>query len=249
MQSKAIFAAAAAVLSSAGLSVFAAQPARAQATTIFFDDFDGNGTASWGSTQNVSTTDPGSLFGSNVYYFDGSKSSDRFAETPSLDLSAGKIRVTFVLRYEGNNSAMGDTGDVTEFDRLENSSDNLLLEYSTDGGSNWITLQTFDNASDTFRFGDHFGINLPSGAFQSSVLIRVFQSGSNVDSGRDQWAIDDFSVVSTPEPGTWALFGLGTAGLGAWAERRRRARRKKQGEPSRTAGGPPPGATAGAPPG
>lgn len=33
-------------------------------------------------------------------------------------------------------------------------------------------------------------------------------------SGRFQWALDDFVYAPVPEPGTWAMFGLGLLGMG-----------------------------------
>lgn len=242
MRSRSLFQIAAAALSTAGLAAFAAPDARAQ--QVFFDDFDGGLTGGTWTTQNNATSDPGADFSGNAFYFDGNGGAgtgDRFAATSNLNLSAGSIQVTFLLRYEGTSGvAMEMDVDGMNYEHFEDTTDSILLEYSTDGGSNWTTVTTFADTSDTYQNTGFARVDLPSGAWQSSVQIRVWQDGTNVANGKDQWAIDDFTVLVTPEPGTWALFGLGTAAMGAWVGRRRAARRRR----SAAANSSPPDASA-----
>ena len=229
MNSKKLFQIAAAALASVGLAAVACPDAYAQ--QVFFDDFDGGLTGGTWSTQNVSTSDPGSHFGSNAYYFNGAGGSgtgDRFAATSNLNLVAGAVRVSFLLRYEGTTGAFMEADvDATNYDHIESgSTDSILLQYSTDGGANWSTVTTFADNSDAYNNTASASFFLPSPALASSVSIRVWQDGTNVGTNRDEWAIDDFSVIASPEPGTLALLGLGTAAMGAWVSRRRTRRRK-----------------------
>jgi hypothetical protein len=150
-------------------------------------------------------------------------------------MNAGGIygELTFDIRYTGDNGdATVDTptdGGLT-FDEFDASNDNLLVEYrvNADSGGTFQTLQTFAYNDGSYRTG--FGsitIVLPSAALLSTLELRFSQPNGG-GANRDQWAIDNVVVlVSTPEPGTWALFGMSVAGLGAWVQRRRRNRAAK----------------------
>jgi len=48
-------------------------------------------------------------------------------------------------------------------------------------------------------------------------------SDTNGKAGPLQWALNDFTYAPVPEPGTWAMFGLGVLGVG-FAVRRRKPR-------------------------
>lgn len=76
----------------------------------------------------------------------------------------------------------------------------------------------------------------PDGGNDASVFLGVVanpaEGGTSFDqavvlvgTATDRWAADriTFGVARNPEPGTWALFGLGLLGLGAYLRRRRRA--------------------------
>lgn len=210
----------------------------AQQVTLFFDDFDANRDGTWAVEQNVSVTDPGSLVGSNVFYFDGAgkgggrtqAQSERWSATETLDLTAGGAEVSFWLRYEGKPAS---TGDVPQFEKFDHGDDDLKLQYQVSGGS-WVTVTTFGNNRDTFRTGASYSVELPSVAWASSVQIRIWQSGKKNQLGTDQFAIDDFKVVANPEPGTCGLFAAGAAAL-AVLVRRRRAYRGRRSDASRSA--------------
>jgi reelin-like protein/PEP-CTERM motif-containing protein len=233
-----LFKIAAATLSSVGLAALAAPSAQAQ--QVFFDDFDGT-TAGGGfsNIQNGTSTTLGSLFSNNVLYFSSTDGTDRFAATPTLDLSGAtgsqRAFVAFFLRYEGKTGAVGETDVDSNFDHLDGTGDEIQAEYSTDGGGTWTSISSstlFPFSSDGYNQGNNFRLVLPSAAWVSSVQIRVFQVGANsTDMGvaADQWAVDNFEVLVAPEPGTWAFFGLGAAGLGAWVNQRRRGARAKAG--------------------
>ncbi|MCE9545804.1 MAG: PEP-CTERM sorting domain-containing protein [Planctomycetia bacterium] len=99
--------------------------------------------------------------------------------------------------------------------------DNLYDIYGFSGG-NPVLLATDWQAGVQFNFGgagvDHFRIlgidGLPDG--QPFVAALTFVSEGNVD-------IQATPILQTPEPPTFALAGIGLAGVVLWAWRRRRA--------------------------
>ena len=85
-----------------------------------------------------------------------------------------------------------------------------LLVYST------TFALTPDGGNDSVHFLGVVANPAGGGAsFDQAVVL--------VGSSTDRWAADriTFGVARNPEPGTWALFGLGLVGLGAYLRRRR----------------------------
>jgi len=123
--------------------------------------------------------DCGSVLG-NALYFNGS--GQRTAQTNGFDLSNGG-HVRFHLKI-GTGVAPCDNAEPGE---------DVVLEYSTNGGVTWNTWvgSTFDEASfPVFTFVD---LALPPAAFSANTHLRLRQL-SNSGVGQDNWAIDDISI-------------------------------------------------------
>lgn len=115
-----------------------------------------------------------------------------------------------------NATSFADATDVLLRLAWNASAQDLLAQYSTDGGTTFLTERTFDlNGAD-------FGIGAPyNNAFALYLVGHTSALGSTpVTSG--QVHVDDFVLTAVPEPSTYAMLaGLGALGL---ALRRRRAR-------------------------
>lgn len=224
------------------LLLLSGSAAWAQQVTVFSDDFEavsglnatdwptvsgnfdnGGGTGFRSGTYNGAPNGFGGQFPSYTLYFRSNSARD--AQTRIINTSGGDAVLTFDLRYTAGNLA-GTSTSSTPFDELDSALEEILVEYTTDG-TNYTTLQQFSFLT-TYSFGT-VTINLPLAAWTTTTRIRWRQVGFTVDPTVgalrwDHWAIDNVQVVANPEPGTWALFGLGAAGLAAFAARRRRAR-------------------------
>lgn len=167
-------------------------------------------------------TGVGNGFPTRSLWFDGTGAGDgtlgaaaRLVLTKSLDTSGGSGTIKFDLRY----TAVGQT-DPGSFGVMEGGED-ITLAYTTNG-STFTTIQTFLATDATYSAGFvTVTIALPVGAISTTTQIRWSQV--NFNDGDDNWAIDNVSITAVPEPGTWALYGLGATGLLAAVRRRRAA--------------------------
>lgn len=224
----------------AALGLAAPAAASAQQVTVFFDDFQATGglnTTNW-PTVNGNYSGPtngtgyrngtydgrpngyGSFFPSYALYF--RSNGNRNARTQTLDLSKKGAVLTFDLRYTPSTSSTN-----LPFDEFNGTNEEIIVEYTTNPGAGnptWTQLQRFAHNSTTYANWGAVTINLPTAAWTSTVSIRFRQVGHS-GASYDNWAIDNVRVVVNPEPGTWALFGAGAAGLAVVAARRRRRRR------------------------
>ena len=106
----------------------------------------------------------------------------------------------------------------------------VTLVANEGGSGNNLTSVTFDDEAATSIVGGvaPFG----PGTFKPEGLLSAFDNQSlsgtwtltavnPVNDGPHSILSFQLSGIATPEPGTWALFGLGALGLGAAARRRR----------------------------
>ncbi|MCE9635019.1 MAG: PEP-CTERM sorting domain-containing protein [Planctomycetes bacterium] len=89
------------------------------------------------------------------------------------------------------------------------------------GGLTNVTGALASNTTNVFTFdlngAGAYGLTQVGTYSGYNVISLTF----NFDNVGDSLQLDAFS---NPEPGTWALFGLGAAGLAGWSRRRRKAR-------------------------
>jgi hypothetical protein len=125
------------------------------------------------------STDCGAASGSAMY-FNGF--GQRSISTVDLAVLTGGT-VQFQLKI-GNGLAPCEDADFGE---------NVVLEYSINGGGTWINMATYNEA--LFPIFTLVFEPIPAGAQTPGTRFRVRQL-SNSGVGNDNWAIDDFEIVS-----------------------------------------------------
>lgn len=120
-------------------------------------------------------TDCGSVSG-NALHFD---TDTRIAETKPLNTSSGGT-VSFDILI-GSDFTPCEDADFGE---------DVFLEYSIDGGANWINMGTF--LADNFISFTNVSITIPPGAISPATLFRWSQP-DNSGTGSDNWAIDNIN--------------------------------------------------------
>lgn len=151
--------------------------------TNFSDDFDpGLDVVLWDSVLNATpNANCGSVSG-NALYFDGTGS--RFASTIPLNVSGGGI-VSFQLKI-GTGAAPCENADAGE---------DVVLEYSTNGGNTWTIINTYH--VDSFSNFKLITEAIPLAAQTLNTMFRWRQI-LNSGSGFDNWAIDDVIINNVP---------------------------------------------------
>jgi gliding motility-associated-like protein len=144
------------------------------------DDFNGAtiNTALWSNVNGaLMNTNCGSVTGNSLHFDAGV---DRIAVTQAINAIVGG-EITFSIVF-GTGVTPCEAADFGE---------DVVLEYSIDGGTNWINIATYDvNSYTTFT---NITVPIPPGAMTSSTLFRWRQvtfSGS----GFDNWALDDVTI-------------------------------------------------------
>ncbi len=130
----------------------------------------------------------------------------------------------FAYSPPANFTTLGSPEVVIWFGSISNSFLLTAVGISEDGGTTFTT-QSFAQTIDSAFANDRFPIALSTGLGGIPLADRdeadVVRLSFSLGAGRS-FVIDG---VSTPEPGTLALFGLGLAALGGAFFRRRRAKR------------------------
>ena len=147
----------------------------------------------------------------------------RFAESVVVDISTGAT-VSFNLLFG------------TDFNGANNASPghDVVLEYSTDVGTTWTILETYDT-EDYANWSTPIIEDVPAEALSSATQFRWRQQGTST-LGTNNWALDDVTVTgtalasrtsifddfnqSTIDPGIWTDIKGGTvrSGLGRRAD-------------------------------
>ncbi|MCB9169890.1 MAG: choice-of-anchor J domain-containing protein [Flavobacteriales bacterium] len=91
--------------------------------------------------------------------------------------------------------------------------DNADVDVSTDGGTNWSTIQSWTSTQGTQTGFVNANLSLDVFVGQSSVIIRFHYHAAGWDWG---WAIDNVSVTGTPAPlqFSWSSDPFGFSGMG-----------------------------------
>jgi len=141
----------------------------------------------------------------------GEAGGQRLAATNPVDVSAGGT-VSFDL-VTGDGSNGGANADPGE---------DVVLEYSTDGGSTWVLVNTYD--SEDYTAWTRINENVPTAALSDATRFRLRQlsfDDSSAAKGNDNWGIDNFSVVRTaliPQTAIVDDFNYSTVDSNDWVD-------------------------------
>ena len=189
------------------------------AASVLSEDFNSDIPGTWSVTDNAGTglvwsnlagcgeggnctggTGDAACASSDVF---GTSAFDTELRTPGIDLSVySSAELSYLVNYQ--NFAQNDFLDV---------------DISTDGGTGWTNLLSWNEDHGTFSGtpGEAVTIDL-SGYLQPNVMVRwrYYDPAQNWD-----WyvQIDNVSIVTIPEPGTISLLALGLLGVGLWKRR------------------------------
>lgn len=157
-----------------------------EAATVFSDDFNDGviDATKWTTIGAVENADCGANSAPFALKFDGAT---RSATTVAMDVSGGGA-VEFYLHI-GIGSSPCENAD---------SGEDVLLQFSTNGGSTWTTMATY--AADSFGTFTSISETIPSGAQTSSTQFRWTQPSFS-GTCCDHWVIDDVRIGGPFEPG------------------------------------------------
>lgn len=181
----------------------------------FFEDFNSGQPTGWAFTQQASFNNPCSANGvdGTTHLWMGDQSGvPRSLETLSLNFgpaiapAGGTICFDMLFAEQGDNSPCEGPDEPDE---------GVYLQYSTDGGANWITIEYFDpNGGNDPQLvnWNNWCFPIPAGALVNGVQFRWFQ---DADSGAeyDHWGIDNVQIIVN-DPNvqyTWQHDGYTTA--------------------------------------
>jgi gliding motility-associated-like protein len=146
--------------------------------TLQRDELDGTPGPIWQSIEGGTINDVCGALSGNALYFNGS--GQRAATTVPFDMSLGG-RLRFGLRI-ANGTAPCDNAEGGE---------GVLLEYSTNGGSDWATLSTYDQAA--FPNVATVEAEVPGAAQTEATLFRWRQT-LNATADEDNWVLDRVTI-------------------------------------------------------
>ena len=112
----------------------------------------------------------------------------RFATTRPIDTTSGGT-ISFDLRLANGSSSPWENVDIPD--------EGVVLEYSTDGGTNFTVAGTYDTA--TYYNWTTITLPIPAAAQSLATQFRWRQL-SNSGTGYDHWALDDVAVDARPAP-------------------------------------------------
>lgn len=158
-------------------------------TTVLEDDFDpGLDASMWTNTdQMVVGTACGTLSSGNSLNSTGNQGGTKAqAQTIDVDVGYGGT-ISFYLRIPTSGGGSCDPPEAGE---------DVLLQYSNNGGSGWSTIATYDQAN--FNTPTHITETIPSAAWTDTTRFRwILPDGNN---NQDEFGIDDIQVVANDTP-------------------------------------------------
>ena len=150
----------------------------------FADDFDPDiDIANWSSIDNGAASTNCNAVSGNAFYFNGSGT--RQLVTVALNTSNGGW-IGFYLKI-ANGSSPCENADAGDY---------VVLEYSTDNGTNWVVWQTY--AASSYPDFTLLEYTIIPAAQSTSTLFR-WRQVSHSGSGYDNWALDDIKFSAIPD--------------------------------------------------
>lgn len=165
------------------------------------NDFDG-GTAGPGWNSNITATytnpcDP-SIDGGTYLWMGNSSPHPRILETVDLDLSCGGT-ICFYLDF-------ATQGQPSPCEGIDLANEGVFLEYSTNGGANWTTIEYFGPAgvgnstngggtNPQMTSWNQYCYDIPVGAYSANTRIHWAQTGSS-GIGNDHWGLDNVTILT-----------------------------------------------------
>ena len=115
-----------------------------------------------------------------------------FLISPTVDLSAtpstGSYTVSWDMAFTNNSNT------ATTFQAL-NAGDEIHLVVSTDGGTTFTSLMSFDNTSTILDGGETFSVDLDNTYFSSTVVFAFWAFEGNVTTLATNVFVDNFEVA------------------------------------------------------
>lgn len=156
------------------------------------DDFDpGIDPFMWSDIQSgtASTICGGGATG-NALYFNGTGSS-RYAQTVPIDATVCS-NIDYCL-YMGNTASGGNPCENNE------AGDDIVLEYSLDGGTSFTPITTnLQSLWDGANYQQCFSTTMPAAAQTTSTIFRWRQVQFFAANGSDNWSLDNVVIACTP---------------------------------------------------
>lgn len=165
------------------------------------NDFDaGSAGTGWNSSVTASFSNPcdPSIDGGTYMWMGNSAPHPRIIETVPLDLSCGG-EVCFWLDF-------ATQGNASPCEGIDLPDEGVYLEYSTNGGATWVTMEYFGPAgvgNNTNSGGtdpqmtawNQYCYQIPPAAQTASTMIHWAQTGSS-GLNNDHWGIDNVTIMS-----------------------------------------------------
>ncbi len=165
-------------------------------TVILSEDFNTSGFGTgWGSTPGATSftnpCSPGGVDGTPHAWMDNNTSVPRTLESASYDLTAATAGVTICFDL-----LFASQGDASPCEGPDEPDEGVYLEYSTDGGATWQTINYFDpNGGNDPQLTNwnNWCFQVPPGAITTNTIFRWHQTA---DSGADydHWGIDNVQI-------------------------------------------------------
>lgn len=140
----------------------------------------------WASTANMAVgTVCGTVATGNSLYSLGGNGAQAISKDVNVTYGG---RVSFYLKIPTASTGTCDAPNSTNED--------LVLQYSSNGGSGWTTIATYDESN--FNTPTLINETIPSGAWTANTRFRWYIP--NADNNRDEWAIDNIVITANDTP-------------------------------------------------